>query len=157
MEDSPAAWVTLGAALLGAGVGGAASLAASIVVDRLRLRREMRVRIYDEYIGEATGPLARWYQKSKDGLVDMESYEVLAALAQIRRASIIASKADRRKTKQWEDAHRALAGLDTKLHTLSSGPHSSDRDQLLGEVVTHTHTVITGLNDYSEWLGKKLA
>ena len=38
------------AALLGALVGGAASLAGSVIINRLQLRREMRIRIYYELI-----------------------------------------------------------------------------------------------------------
>lgn len=155
MEDT--SWVTLVAALLGASVGGAASLAASIVVDRLRLRREMRVRIYDEYIEEAVALVARWYEKSKDDLIDMQSDHALAALAQIRCAAVIAGKADRRQTNQWAEAYRALVDLNAKTDSLSSShPHRSSREQLLREVVTHTDTVTRELNAYSEWLGKKL-
>lgn len=153
-------WIALGSALLGAVVGGAASLLASIYVDRLRLRREMRVRIYDEHIGEATAALARWETRSRDGSIDLEHNAALLALAQVRRAAVIAGKEDLAQVAKWEDAYKALARLSIDLGRLpAKGSGLVDpkaRDAVLSQIIENIQPIWQGLTDYLTWLEKRL-
>lgn len=145
------------AALLGAAVGGVASLGGSVVVDRMRLRRETRVRIYDEYIGEAIAALGRWLERSDRGGIDLENNAALLALAQVRRASVIAGRTDRQQTDQWQSAYDTLCDLSIQIAHLGRPPDPDERDKLLKEVAKHSRLVMQGLRNYLEWLQRRLS
>lgn len=153
-------WIPLASALLGAVVGGAASLLASIFVDRLRLRRETRVRLYDEHIGEAAAAVARWGARSGEGGIDLEQNAALLAMAKVRRAAVIAGKADLEQVQQWEDAYHALRRLSIEIASLratgSGVMNPEERDRLLPQVISNTEQVYKGLSDYLRWLEKRL-
>lgn len=154
------AWIALGSALLGAIVGGVASLLGSVIIDRLRLRRETRVRLYDNYIGEATAALARWETRSRDGSIDLEHNAALMALAQVRRAAVIAGKADLKQVAQWDDPYNALGRLSIDLRRLpakgSGIVNPEARDAVLAQVIENIQPIRKGLTDYLKWLEKRL-
>lgn len=158
--SSTDALIAFGAALLGAVVGGAASLLGSVIVDRLRLRRETRVRLYDNYIGEATAALARWETCSREGSIDLEHNAALMALAQVRRAAVIAGKADVKQVAQWDDAYKALGRLSIDLGRLpAKGSGIVDpeaRDAVLSQVIENIQPIWKGLTDYLKWLERRL-
>lgn len=161
-------WVPLGSVLLGALVGGLASLGGSVIVDRLRLRREMRIRIYDEHLSEATSALARWWTRSHEGSIDLEHNAALMAVARIRRTAVIAGKADRRQIRRWEDPYNALSDLSIEIGRLQSQAGSVDapghrvvdageREKLLKQVELHAARLMEGLRNYMDWLEKRIS
>lgn len=157
MSVANTVWVPLAAALLGAAVGGAATLVAGVVVDRQRLRRETRVQIYDERIGEALTQMRHLHERSQRGMIDMTYHEVLDAVARVHRAAVIAGRADRRQIRRWQSAYHALLNMNLTPNARSTALEGQDQDRVLSEVATHAHTVITGLESYWKWLEKRIA
>lgn len=144
--------MTVGAVLL----GGILSYLASLRVERMRLTREMRVRLYDEYIVEARELLEWWLSCSEEELLLAEDprQRALSALAQVRRAAVVAGRADRRKITTLKTAHEALADVHDKIEPgLGSGP----RQQLISEAEDQTTLALSVLRDYAGWLEKRLS
>ncbi len=158
--DATPIWVPFASAFVGAVVGGASSLFASIFVDRLRLRREMRFRIYDDYIAEAAAAVARWELRSRQGNIDLEQNTALLALAQVRRAAVIAGKTDLKQIKEWEGAYLALCDLSREIAALpatgSGAVDPKERARILPQVAAHAEDVMKGLGAYLQWLEKRL-
>lgn len=154
-------WIPLGSALLGAVVGGVASLGASVVIDRIRLSRDTRVRIYDEYLGRAVGEVARLVRLAEDGQIDVHSMEVIQALAQVRRAAVIAGRKDVRQIAHWQAAYSALSDLDTEIGALrwgsDGGVDQAQLKPLLKRVSENGYQTLWGLHAYSRWLEQRLA
>lgn len=144
--------VTVGAVLL----GGILSYLASLRVDRMRLTREMRVRLYDEYIVEARELLARWRSISEDGKLFAEDLRqrALSALAQVRRAAVVAGRADRRKVKTLKTAHDALADVHAEI---DPKPGGGRRQRWISEAEDQTTVALNVLKDYAGWLEKRLS
>lgn len=153
-------WVPFASALVGAVVGGLASFGGSIFVDRLRLRREMRVRLYDGEIRHAVALVSRWHKVTAGGNIDRQHPEALAAIEQVRRSAVVAGKKDRRQVQQWVDAYHALGGLsgDIDRHSaIASGlVDPTERRRLLDEARRQTQRVLDGLTSYEEWLQERL-
>lgn len=147
------------AALLGAVVGGMASLLAGIVVDRQRLRRETRVRIYDDHMPQVQTSLEELRDRSRRGVVYTDYHAVLTNLAQIRRAMFIVGTEDRKRAARWASAYHALVALESRLINDAGGPtqfSGAERKAALSEVATHTENVIEELKSYQKWLEDRL-
>lgn len=157
--DEPNVWVPFAAALAGAAVGGLATFIGSIVVDRRRLKREMRVRNYDEHIPEAAAAVTRWHERSKRRGIDLENEEALSALAQVRRAANVAGRWDRNRVKAWDDSYRALQALSAQIRYASDGKGSwsvENSKQIAEQAEQHTSTVVDSLDDFADWLEKRI-
>lgn len=153
------AWISIGSALLGAVVGGAASLVASVIIDRVRLRREARVRIYDEYMYDAVGDAARWVRLAQDRKIPGVDVNNLDGLAQLRRTAVVAGKRDVEQIKPWQPAYDDLIDLSIDLGRARRRQGGIDPAELepLFERAEHSgRQVLQGLHSYSEWLEKHL-
>jgi hypothetical protein len=99
------ATISLFSALLGAIVGGAASLAGSIVVSRWSRATDARLRLYDELIPAAIGVL----QQRPFAEVSMD--QIADTLHALRRASVVAGRPERHAAdaviRTWSQYERA--------------------------------------------------
>lgn len=148
------AWVLLGSALLGAVVGGMASFAASLLVDRYRLRRETRARIYDELMEDAIEEVTRRVRLAEKGGTDANA---LAILPRLRRAVVVAGKKDIKQISGWQHAYSGLLELEQRVAALRSEGTNPDEVPLHEEVKGHGNQVLEGLEEYSTWLERRLA
>lgn len=151
--------VTVGAVLL----GGFLSYVASLRVERMRLTRETRVQLYEEHIPEAKFQLSRWRDlcENEGVLARSDRIEALDSLAQVRRAAVVAGKADRREIKElWGDAYQGLSDVDATIVEETEGSRSlgpGRRIELAERVVEHTETVLAVLRDYEGWLEDRIS
>lgn len=170
----PTAAALLGA-FVGAVVGGLASAAGSVWVNRRELTRATRVRIYDELLPDL---LMAHYEGVIDPLVGKplkaspakwQTYEAL------RRSAIIASRADARRA---ETLLNAVDGLQPSIdaveeaearhaHAMKSAHSPKEVDEAnreleaaLGRIADEQSELVQGLfrdfHEYSDWLGSKI-
>jgi hypothetical protein len=94
-DESSDVWVPLLSALLGAIVGGAATLTGSVLVNRWELRRTARFRMYQELLPKVrneTWPRYRWHDDSREA---QEAFE--RSLEALEREGAIAGELEWRR------------------------------------------------------------
>lgn len=127
MGDSGA--VAFGSALLGAAVGGGASLLGSIVVERRKLTRESRVRMFDEL-------LPRLMQARQ---VPMER----PPLEAIHRAAILAGRSDQRSAahilRLWDEMEEISRAEQGVVASRESMPATTAASQRLDAALSSLH------------------
>jgi hypothetical protein len=73
---------------------GVASLAGSVIVNRLQLRREMRIRMYDDLLPKLAVDFVKTDAGITSSLAPEIPVEFQLALAEMKRASVIAGRTD---------------------------------------------------------------
>jgi hypothetical protein len=147
------------AALLGALVGGAASLAGSVIINRLQLRREMRIRIYYELIPKL---LKSSFTISENRRIlpvpqDKLPSEFRSTVRDIERAAVIAGRGDLAMVKRLNSVIAArdqtYVYLMFKSNT-NSEEKLSDDDRM--ELVRKDGDIGRLLLEFSDYLARKL-
>jgi hypothetical protein len=152
--------IALGSALLGAVVGGVASLAASLLVDRWRIRQEVRVRIYEELLYDAVGGAGRLCRLARERLIPGEADAALADVARVRRAAVIAGRRDVRVISSWLDEYASLTEIAIefgRVRNQSGGVGGETLNPLFHRAEAASLQVLKGLHEYSKWLENRLA
>jgi hypothetical protein len=114
-------WTSLLSGIVGAIVGGAASLAGTMVVNKRQMATNARMRLYDQLLPE----LLRATTDDGTGVAEERVPEVLAA---VRRASAIAGRLERRDAHNlWQlwGEHQAELEAETEAETkawMTRGP-----------------------------------
>jgi hypothetical protein len=104
-----AVWTSLLSGVVGAIVGGAASLAGTMVVNKRQMATNARMRLYDELLPELERAI-----DDRTGATEERVPEVLAA---VRRASAIAGRLERRDARNlWQlwGEHQAKLEAETE-------------------------------------------
>jgi hypothetical protein len=143
----------LSAALLGAFVGavggGAASLAGSVIVNRLQLRRQMRIRIYDELLPQLTKHFRETPSGTRSQLYGDLPDDFQQVVKKMERASVIAGRADAGKVKELSQlvSHRNtryMLGMATRGFEEELGADHNELRALNSEI----GRVVFKLKDY---------
>jgi hypothetical protein len=147
------------AALLGAFVGavggGAASLAGSVIVNRLQLRREMRIRMYDDLLPKLAVDFARTDAEITSSLAPEIPKAFQSALAEMKRASVIAGRTDAARVTELSRLVSARNATYDGISVSYAGTkiYSSDDRKFLDLQAQEIGRALFELNDY---LARKL-
>jgi hypothetical protein len=148
--DSDVAVALLGA-FLGAVVGGATSLAGSVIVNRMQLKRQMRIRMYDELLPQLSEHFTRTPWGVHHRIYGNLPRDFERIVTEVERASVIAGRSDAAKVKKLRQL------VDERGFVYYSGVEvrgeveefEGDRDEL-EKVTSEIGRVVFELKDYLE-------
>jgi hypothetical protein len=142
-------------AFVGAAAGGVASFAGSVVVNRLQLRREMRIRIYDELIPRL---LESSFTISEKGSVlpvprDKLPPEFRSTVRNIERTAVIGGRGDLAMVKRLKSVIVARDQIYVYLMFKSKEELSDDNRM---ELVGKDRDIGQVLLEFNDYLARKL-
>ena len=150
-------WISLLAALVGAIVGGAASLAGTMVVNKRQMTTNARMRLYDELLPS----LARAVDALRSVFDPIGVDEVADLLAAVRRASAIAGRSERNTSHDLAVRWAYLSVVWAELAAPSPEETSPDLPNAPGTkpgsyTESRLRSMLEAIQAFSDHLGAKL-